>query len=187
MLAKFGDLESLGVVVPFYVLGQVYDNPKARAVAYDGIAASMLAGGMISPIMKFVAGRSPPRDQDGTYTFRPFHWDFRLSGGAQAFPSGHSAQAFALGSVIASHYDEPWIKIAAYSMSTIAGLSRVYLGYHFVSDWAAGSVLGIVVGHTVVAFNEKMRKEKKEQNVFFAPFFAPGGVGLAITARFYPR
>ncbi len=184
ILAKFGDIESLGIVVPFYVLGQVYDNPKARAVAYDGVAASMLAGGMISPIMKFVAGRSPPRDDEGTYTFHPFHWDFRLSGGAQSFPSGHSAQAFALGSVIASHYDEPWIKVTAYSMSTIAGLSRVYLGYHFLSDWAAGSVLGIAVGHAVVRFNEKMRRERKEQDVLLVPFIGRGAAGLSAIARF---
>lgn len=184
ILAKFGDIESLGIVVPFYVLGQVYDNPKARAVAYDGVAASMLAGGMISPIMKFIAGRSPPRDDEGTYTFHPFTWDFRLSGGAQSFPSGHAAQAFALGSVIASHYDEPWVKATAYSMSAVAGLSRVYLGYHFLSDWAAGSILGIAVGHAVVRFNEKLRREKKEQNVFLVPFIGRDAAGLSAIARF---
>ncbi len=185
VLAKFGDVESLGIMVPFYVLGQVYDNPKARAVAYDGVAASMLAGGMISPMMKFLAGRSPPRDNKGTYTFHPFSWDFRLSGGAQSFPSGHSAQAFALASVIASHYDEPWVKATSYSVAAIAGLSRVYLGYHFLSDWAAGTVLGIAVGHTVVYFNEKMRREKKEQNVFVVPFVGRGAAGVTVIARFF--
>jgi membrane-associated phospholipid phosphatase len=169
---------SLVVPVTFYIAGEISDNNKAKAVALDGLAASMIASGIIHPALKFVAGRSPPKDEEGTYDFSPF--SFTLP---QSFPSGHATQSFALASVISSHYPDPWIKITAYGVASVASLARVYQGDHFLSDWTAGAIIGTVVGNTIVRFNEKRRKEKKEESVLLTPLLGHGVVGLNLTLR----
>ncbi len=180
VLEEFGGFTSLAATIPFYIAGEVNDDAKAKAVALDGLAASMISAGIISPALKFIAGRRAPRDDEGTFSFRPFTYGFQISGGAQSFPSGHAAQAFALGSVIAAHYDETWIKAAAYGIASLAGLSRVYQGVHFMSDFTAGALIGTAVGHAVVRFNDKRRAQKKERSIFVVPFLAPGTVGVTL-------
>lgn len=176
-------IESVAVLVPFYIVGQASKDTKAIYTALDGWAASLIGGGIISPALKFIAGRRAPKDNEGTYTFNPFSYGFQLSGGAQSFPSGHAIQSFALASVISSHYDEPWVKITAYGLATLGSSARLYQGVHFISDFAAGAIIGTLVGTTVVHFNEKRRKEKREQTVLLTPLLQPGLIGLNVTLR----
>jgi membrane-associated phospholipid phosphatase len=181
--AEVGGVYSLAALLPFYVAGEVSGDARMKRVALDGWASSLIAAGMISPALKLVASRSAPKDNEGTYRFRPFTYRFQFSGGPQSFPSGHAAQAFAIASVITSHYEEPWVSLAAYGIASITSSARLYQGVHFVSDLAAGTLIGIAVGKAVVRFNEKLRKEKREGQIFFAPFMIPGGAGVSLTLR----
>lgn len=178
IVEKAGGGYSLAVPVAFYIAGEISENQKAKVVALDGLSASMIAGGIIHPTLKFLVGRSSPKDEEGTYRFSPFSFSL-----PQSFPSGHATQSFALASVISTHYPDLWVKITAYSIASLVSLARAYEGEHFVSDWAAGALIGTVVGNTVVWFNEKLRKEKKEQSVFIMPFFGRGAVGLNLAVR----
>ena len=180
VLSDIGGVYSVGLLVPFYVAGLVWDNEKAVSVALDAWSASLIAAGMIAPALKFVAGRSAPDADKGTYDFHPFSWSFQFSGGPQSFPSGHAAQGFAIASVIASHYREPWIKALAYGVASPTSTARLYQGEHFLSDWAAGALIGTFVGTTVVHYNEKRRAAKKEPAFYVMPFLISGGGGLAI-------
>lgn len=65
-----------------------------------------------------------------------------------SFPSGHSMNACALGSVIALAF--PPLAPAAVVLAASIGASRVALGFHFVSDVLVGAVLGALIG--LVAF-----------------------------------
>ena len=155
---RFGNVYSLGVIGGFYLGGWLGDDLRARTVAQDGIAASLIASGIITPVMKIVVSRSRPSADKGAYNIRPF------SGGT-SFPSGHATQAFAVASVIATHYDELWIKASAYGVASLVGFARLYHDKHFLSDVVAGAAIGTVVGRTVVRFNDARR----------------GGTTLAIT------
>ena len=117
--AKVGGVYSLGITASLYVVGEVLDNSKAKSVALDAFAASMIAAGIISPAIKFAVGRSAPRDDEGTSHFRPFSVGHPFSGEGQSFSSGHAAQSFSLASVIAAHYDELWVKVTAYSIASV--------------------------------------------------------------------
>lgn len=55
-----------------------------------------------------------------------------------SFPSGHTSTAFALAIALASTI--PGTGIAAYSIASMVGLSRVYLGVHYPTDVVVGSV-----------------------------------------------
>ncbi len=60
-----------------------------------------------------------------------------------SFPSGHATLAFAAAYTLA-HYDKkraPYF----YVLAVLVAFSRIYLGYHYVSDVLAGAVVGIGV------------------------------------------
>ena len=69
-------------------------DPPAKAVALDGLSASIIAAGLINTPLKYAVGRSRPSKDQGACHFAP------LSGN-DSFASGHTTQAFALATVIA--------------------------------------------------------------------------------------
>lgn len=159
----------------FYLAGAINDDPKATAVAQDGLAASLVAAGLITPALKLAFGRSRPAQDEGAHRFKPFR------GGSNAsFPSGHTTQAFAVASVIAAHYEPLWIKTTAYGVASLVGYSRVYHNAHFASDVLAGAAIGSLVGTSLVAFNEKLRGSQ----VSLIPIPVHKGVGLALAKSF---
>jgi membrane-associated phospholipid phosphatase len=61
-----------------------------------------------------------------------------------SFPSGHSATAFAAAVAVGMLY--PRLRWPLLALAALVAASRVYLGVHYVTDVAAGTVLGIAVG-----------------------------------------
>src|SRR3990170_3634668 len=86
VVQEFGSFPSFGVMGAFYLGGALLDNYKAKAVAMDAFAASLVSAGIITTSLKVITGRSRPEDDEGTYKFQPF-------GGHRSFPSGHTTQA----------------------------------------------------------------------------------------------
>jgi len=61
-----------------------------------------------------------------------------------SFPSGHATLAAALTVVLAYHF--PKTRYFVIAVALLVGISRVYLGVHYLSDVLAGYILGIIVG-----------------------------------------
>ena len=121
----FGQEYSFGALGAFYVGGVLFHDPKARAVAQDGLAASLIASGIISPALKYSLGRARRDENVGSLHFDPFKSSYN------SFPSGHTTQAFAVASVIALHYESYWIKGTAYGIATLVGAARIQRATHF--------------------------------------------------------
>ena len=172
-IERFGAEYSLGALGGFYLAGAVGNNDKATAVAQDGLAASLIASGMVTPVLKYVAGRSRPRDTSDIAHLRPF-------GGASSFPSGHATQAFAVASVISAHYDEIWVKYSSYTVAGLVGVARSYHDAHFASDILAGALIGSLVGQSVVAYNQPRRS----RIVALLPEATPGLAGIRLAGNF---
>ena len=103
-LEPFGAEYSFVVIAGFYIGGVSAHDKNARETAVDAIAGTLIASGIITPVLKKVVGRARPSESGGDPTqFDPF------SNNA-SFPSGHTTQAFVVASVIASHYDRPWVQ-----------------------------------------------------------------------------
>lgn len=166
-----------GVLAAFYAGGWLADNANARQVAEDGLAACILADVIITPILKEAVGRSRPIVGNGTYDFHPFS-------GARSFPSGHTTMAFAVGSVIAEHYDSRWIKGLSYGMATLVGLARIDHMAHYPSDVVAGALIGITVGKTVVRTNEGERTRPEEERLRFSVVAGKDFTGAALQWSF---
>ncbi len=121
----FGAEYSGGVLAAFYVGGALFDNPKARAVAQDGLASTLIASGIITPSLKLMFGRSRHEQGQGPHDFDFFNPHYT------SFPSGHTTQAFAVASVIATHYESIWVKATAYGAASIVGYARIQRNKHW--------------------------------------------------------
>ncbi|HYX22797.1 MAG TPA: phosphatase PAP2 family protein [Thermoanaerobaculia bacterium] len=169
---RFGTTYALGVVGSFYLVGLVRDDARARSVGEDGAIASLIAGGIVTPVLKFAVGRVRPRDTDKTFDVKPFS-------GSSSFPSGHATEAFAVASVIATRYDSGWIKGVAYGSATLVGFARIHHQAHFLSDVTAGALIGTAVGRAVVHRNGQERRR-----LTVAPLLGPRdqpGVAVALS------
>jgi membrane-associated phospholipid phosphatase len=175
------DFEPLGsggawaVLGSFYLEGLIRNDERARSVGEDGVMASVIAGGLVGPALKYVSGRNRPRSANGTY-------DFKLFGGSSSFPSGHTTEAFAVASVVATHYDSGWVKGIAYGSASLVGFARLHHQAHFFSDVAAGALLGTVTGRAVVHRNQRER-EGHGYKLTVAPLLGPHdqpGIGVAV-------
>lgn len=63
-----------------------------------------------------------------------------------AYPSGHTALAFALATVVALVRRRWWVTASALAIALSVSFSRIYLGHHYPSDVLAGMVLGSAIG-----------------------------------------
>lgn len=171
----FGAEDSVVVLGGFYLGGLLAHDARARDVGFDGAVAS-LSSAVITSVLKEVVGRKRPNQGTGVFDFRPF-------GGSASFPSGHTTQAFAVASAIATSYDSRWVAVGSYGVATLVGFARVHHQAHFASDVAAGAAIGTAVGRTVVLVNRRDRRGRSQ--VAIAPALGPRDQpGLALVARF---
>lgn len=171
---RFGAQYAVAVVGGFFLAGELGGNENAVQVAEDGLTASLIASGIITPTLKLAFGRARPRANMGVNYFKPF------ANANASFPSGHTTEAFALASVISSHYDETWVTCASYSVAGLVGIARTYHDAHFASDVVAGAMIGTLVGKSVVSHNQDRRAAK----IAVLPDLGPGMVGLRVAGNF---
>ena len=67
-----------------------------------------------------------------------------------SFPSGHSASAFLMMTVLTGFF--PALQIPTLLWATTVGIARVYLGVHYPTDVLAGAVLGIFTARIGIWF-----------------------------------
>ena len=72
-----------------------------------------------------------------------------------AFPSGHSATAFACATVLA--WAGPRLRVPAFVLAAGIAWSRVYVGVHWPLDVLGGAVLGAAVGAVLVFLARRWR------------------------------
>lgn len=173
---RFGAEYSVLTVGGFYLVGAL-GNATSAEVAQDGLAASLIASGLITPTIKFIAGRARPRENAGVANFHPFSLGHSTN---SSFPSGHTTEAFALASVIANHYEETWVTCASYTTASLVGVARSYHDAHFASDVLAGALIGTLVGKSVVTHNKQLRSRQ----VVLLPEIATGLVGVRMVSVF---
>ncbi len=104
-------------------------RPTVPLVAWFGIPIS--AG--ITRWLKEVVGRPRPWEISQAFEAIP-------TGMGRSFPSGHATMAFALAAVLSLRWPKGrWIW---FSLAAGVALSRIALGLHWVTDVAAGALIG---------------------------------------------
>jgi undecaprenyl-diphosphatase len=115
--------------------GNLFWRPWALTVLLSiiGLAVIVLA-------IKFtIRRRRPEGEWGGIYRSTDPH----------SFPSGHAARVILIG-VLAIGLGPGWLAIILCVWAPLVALSRVAMGLHFLSDVAAGAVLGAISGGTVL-------------------------------------
>ncbi len=170
---KFGTKQyGLPVLAGFYVYGKIGDDDNAQATALDGVSASVISA-LVTSTIKGVVGRARPNTGFGPGHFRPLQGDY-------SFPSGHATGAFTFASVIAAHYDSPWVDATAYGIASLVAVARIEQNAHWTSDVIAGGLIGGLIGHHLVEFNREVR----ERGISLAPTVGVDANELTLTWNF---
>lgn len=137
--------------VAFYLTGLATHNSYTRntgLLAAEGIIDTQI----VSTVMKNAIGRAKPSDIPPQGSLRDT-W-FKYEGGLKnrgGFPSGHTASAFAVATVISARYpNHRWVPWVAYGVAATLSLSRLPSQAHFPSEVFIGAAMGYSVGRFVV-------------------------------------
>jgi membrane-associated phospholipid phosphatase len=150
------------VALSVFLAGRVSHDTRFRAASYD-MGQAMLVSQVYATGLKLSVGRTRP---DGSN---------RLS-----FPSGHTANAFAIATVT-EHYYGRRAGIAAYTAAGLIGVSRMERNKHHVSDVLAGAALGWISARTVIRGNGDPLRRRE---LSLAPVAAPSGAGMGLGISF---
>jgi membrane-associated phospholipid phosphatase len=173
IVEPIGAEASVALIGSVYAGGWVLDEPELREAAVEAAAASIVAAGVVTPILKVVFGRYRPNEGLGPYEFDPF-------GGEKSFPSGHTTQAFALMSVLAAHAPSTKLDVLLYGIAAGVGAARIYHDAHFLTDVLGGAAIGTVVGRTMVRKSAALGSTVRP----FVGSLGPGEPVLGLSIRF---
>jgi membrane-associated phospholipid phosphatase len=106
----------------------------------------------------------------------PDNWS---NGHSLSFPSGHTAAAFAIGTVFAESGDDEhrrWRRVIGYGVGAVVGYQRINHDAHWLSDTVAGAALGIATAKFVMR-----RHEGTEPRGVFSLLPMEGGTKVTYT------
>ena len=111
--------------------------------------SSFLISGIASQFLKNMVNSPRPKLYFEAGTYLNFIDGVTLTGNS-GFPSGHTATAFAIATVLALMIKNKSWQLVILPAAALVGYSRIYLAQHFLLDVIAGALLGSVSG--VLAF-----------------------------------
>lgn len=135
-----------------------------EAVAYTKVVTGV-AKGLVSRARPFVGG-GPFAGEPGTFDGAHTH---------TSMPSGHTARAFAIASVLAHQADRWYVSVPAYGLAASVGMERIRSGDHWLTDVAVGGALGYVIGRVVSSPASSSVGE-----VRYRPILSTDRVGLSV-------
>jgi membrane-associated phospholipid phosphatase len=106
-----------------------------------------------------------------------------------SFPSGHTANAFSMATVLYHEYKDSnrFLAYSGFAFATTTAAFRVLNNKHFTSDVLVGAGIGIAITELVYNFKPLQRwqpfKSKKRQ-VFISPMYKDNAIGLTSIIRF---
>jgi PAP2 superfamily len=122
--------------------GLVFHHENLRDTGREAIEAGLLAIA-VDQVLKRAFGRERIADSGGRTVFVP-------GSSHDSFPSGHTTEAFAVASVIATRSKGWEIPVIAYAAAALVAMDRINTRDHFASDVVAGAFLGTTVGRFLV-------------------------------------
>lgn len=140
---------SLSACGLLYFGGIAFKDDKIRQTGF--LSAYALANtAVIITVLKLAAGRQRPNADNGNDAWHPLsihNSHFSVSNSQSSFPSGHSAAAWTLATVISTQYsDKKWVAPVSYTLASAVSLSRITENRHWLSDAVMGSAIGYGIG-----------------------------------------
>lgn len=123
-----------------YGFGLLTKNEKIRKTGVLIMAASVTTG-FFQSIMKYTVGRARPSENVGSTAFKPF----TNIPGYHSFPSGHTILSVTMSHAIAKQFDNAWVKAGIYTLGSLAPISRLLEGAHWLTDVAFSAAISIII------------------------------------------
>lgn len=118
------------------VLSAFGDEKMAETGALATVA--VIETGSVVYALKYMVGRPRPLSESDK----------------DSFPSGHTALAFSLATVVGHQYTK--LRIPLYVAAFGTGFARIYLGKHYPSDVVAGAFMGALAGFQAIYFRDRI-------------------------------
>lgn len=144
----------IGFAVPIYLpilLGLAALIARSRRVGTAAVAVAQaeLIGLILSSACKAFTGRAHPLPHGLEDLSRVFHFGFLRGGMFWGWPSSHTSVAFAMAVTVLTLFPKPrWPGLVALAYALYIGLG-ISMTIHWFSDFAAGTILGSVIGRVV--------------------------------------
>ena len=143
------------ILVPafIYFWFLVKNKPWSKRIIF--ILISLSAAGLVSRLVKWLAGRHRPIDYftHGLYGFNFFGVGYELT----SLPSGHAVTAFSLAAAVGILF--PRAGVAAFIVAIAIGMTRIMLTSHYLSDVITGAGIGILSTMLVKYFFDRRKIE----------------------------
>ena len=146
-------------LVSTFFIAKATERPGLSRTAAQMTQALLLTDVLVTPI-KLISRRTRP---DGSND--------------RSFPSGHTAGAFALATVL-QHNHGFKVGLPAYAFASLMGAARVDQRKHFVSDVIVGAAIGYFAASTV---NKRFAGAEVQVHMVRDP---SGGKGVGFTLQF---
>ncbi len=176
-LSLFGDgkYAVFGLLLA-YTYGYLAEDERCKKTAALSLETIAISGA-ISFTLKHTTHKHRPSPGQ---TEEP-SWDGpNLSRLHLSFPSGHSAAAFALATVISHQYsDKPAVGPIANTIASLCAASRVVSNSHWISDAFLGRLIGYYTARFVITLHEKPTSRK----IVLTPVVGSRFVGLTLSRR----
>lgn len=159
-----------------YGFGLLTKNEKVRKTGVLIMSASVTTG-VFQSIMKTAVGRARPTEYIGNDSFKPF----TNIAGFHSFPSGHTILSVTMAHAIAKQFDNTWTKVGIYTLGSIAPISRLLDGAHWLTDVVFSTAISIIIvdGVDKFLFNTKAYDyPTKEKLISWNLKFSSNQIGL---------
>jgi hypothetical protein len=126
---------------------------------------------MVTGLAKSALNRSRPYAASGSFTADP--GAFSSTHSELSMPSGHTARAFAVASVLSHQANRWYVSVPAYGLAASVGAERVRSGDHWLTDVMVGGALGYLIGRSVAS-------PSSDSGVSYTPVLGTDRVGLTV-------
>lgn len=138
-LDRFGDATGTIPIIGGIALTGLITRNKELTRAAIRATESVVFADLFVQGSKFIVGRSRPSGDPDLDAY-----DFHSFGSASpAFPSGHSANAFALATSLSDAIGKKWATLGLYALATGTAWARLSEQQHWLTDVIAGAAVGI--------------------------------------------
>lgn len=153
------DLGDGATAVGLYTIIALLGGEKNRKVAQVGLESFAYTGFQVIGLKQAVGKSRPSAEYEQRWTCT----------GNDAFPSGHTATAFSMATVLDRMYNIGWL---TYPIAGLNGLARIEGAFHWTSDVFAGALMGYLGANEIMARHgiidrKKMKRRELWENTLY--------------------
>lgn len=146
--APMGALVPLMLPIILIISGFIISHARMSQTGW-AIGQAALIGSLLSSTYKAFTGRVHPEHIAGLDLSTDFRFGFLRGGVFWGWPSSHTTIAFAMAATVFTLFPKQrWLGCLALAYALYIGLG-VSMTIHWFSDFAAGAILGCVIGRVV--------------------------------------